>query len=118
LISENWHKEPAKGFAIPAKVLRERLPATVLTAIYRDHIVYGEALAHPGELSVEDGNLAAAMMGALAEAVRDKHGDLPTPTEEQVRQVKRLIEKRDLPNFALAFVDFVELAERKEKETG
>lgn len=28
--------------AIPAAVLREQLPAAVVLAIYRDHVVYGE----------------------------------------------------------------------------
>ncbi len=38
--------------------------------------------------------------------------------DEAVESVKKLIESRALPDYALSFVDFVELCERKEKETG
>jgi len=123
LITEDWDKQPKGGFKIPATKLRERLPSTVLAALYRQHVVYGERLDDPSVLNLKEGDdqpVRALMDGVkrlLAEAKTAKNRDF-APNEEQARAVSELIERRALPDYALSFVDFVSLAERKEKETG
>lgn len=116
LISERWDDQPDDGFAIPAATLRERLPAAVLTAIYREHVVYesGDAIPAGGA-----DNMVAAMLQCLKEAATAQDNRLDvTPNSEQLRAVSALIEQRKLPKHAMAFADFVALAERKERETG
>ena len=117
LIAENWDKQPEDGFPIPATTLRKRLPAAVMTAIYREHKVYGEAEKDPAVLDGTDGLLEKLKHIFTVEVNNKEHEDMRF-TDEQIRQCNALIEKRALSRAALAFVDFVILAERKEKETG
>jgi hypothetical protein len=112
--------------SIPASVLRERLPAAVLLAEYRHHVVYGEGqnprrLELPAGMTFEEG--LAAIVGKMCAhlpAVRDgEAGQIAACcTPEQLTQAKQRIEARDLHEWALRFVDFVELAELKEAEMG
>src|SRR5947209_18160397 len=99
LIPEDWQDQPEGGFHISAKTLRERLPAAVLCAIYRNHIVFSESATHPAKLTIEE--LPAAMMKGLAEADRNKRGEgIPTPNAEQLHQVELRIAQHDLPDYA------------------
>lgn len=117
LISEDWDNQPEDGFAIAAAELKNRLPATVMTAIYRDHVVYGEG-DDPSVFNLDNKDsfkeLADSILSRLAEA-REQDW---RPNAEQARGVTALIDARNLPDYALSFVDFVQLAERKERETG
>ncbi len=118
----------AEGEApIAAAVLRERLPATVMLATYRRHILYGEGEALGGHIKIEGDftpdKLLGALAGIFAHLEESGRGSkekalVANMTEEQIRATKALIESRNLPDYALAFVHFVELADRKEAETG
>ena len=114
--------------AIPAATLRARLPATVLLAIYRNHVVY-EQPEQPGIINLDGavtGSLLTAMAGVFgpggaieqAKTGRDADALVAAMTPEQLRQISDRITKRDLPDHALWFVEFVDLCERKEAETG
>jgi hypothetical protein len=122
LISENWDDQPDDGFVIPAAGLRKRLPATVMTAIYRNHVVYGERLDDPSFVNFDDAGWTVVkdrLLAVFAEAANArKRGQDFKPNEEQTRAAEVLIASRKLAPSALAFVDFVLLAERKEAETG
>jgi hypothetical protein len=112
--------------SIPASVLRERLPAAVLLAEFRHHVVYGEG-QNPGHLvlaadvTLEEGFAAVAgkICPHVAASRNGEAGHIAARcTPEQLAQARQRIEARDLPEWALRFVDFVELAELKEAETG
>lgn len=124
LVSEAFAAE-GNETAIPAATLRQRLPATVMLAVYRDHIVYhGEK--EPGVITETDGGisaLASTLTGVFSDIEKMKAGKDETDlgdslSFEQKTAVANLIGSRQLPDYALSFVDFVELAERKEAETG
>lgn len=117
LITEDLDTQPDEGFTIPAAELKRRLPATVMTAIYRDHVVYGEG-NDPSIFNLDSKDGFEAFAKALAHALSKKEAFDIKPNEEQTRAVMALIEARKLPGYALSFVDFVQLAERKERETG
>jgi len=110
LISEDWNDQPEQGFEIKASTLRKRLPAAVMASIYRENVVYGGDQAQAESLQ-------AALTKIFGDVPNIQRRDF-TPNKEQVRACGALIKKRKLPPYALAFVDFVDLAERKEKETG
>lgn len=118
LVREAFESKNAEA-DIQAKVMRDRLPVAVMLAIYREHVVYGE-----GERSVIDvedkDKLVNTLMNSLTDALEIKNQNLDEFrfNDEQVRAVKELIASRRLDKYALTFVDFVELAERKENETG
>lgn len=124
LISENWDDQPEEGFTIPAAELRRRLPATVMATLYRHHVVYGERLDDPAVVEIDGGDLQLMRLlkGAVEEAQatrnRNHPEQAPEPNGEQVRAVTALIEKRQLPDYALSYVDFVALAEKQERLTG
>jgi hypothetical protein len=138
LVPEAWANDTRDGhdyavrIPIEASILRERLPKTVLVAIYRNHVVYGEALENPGLIrlasgrDIDDGLTSGTDIGDFFRKVSssienaDKETQLAVDqiTPEHLRGIQELIAKRALPSFALAFVDFVELCERKEAETG
>lgn len=124
LLPEGWQDDgdDDESGSIPmrAAVLRERLPLVVFVALYRHFAVYeqGRDPAFLGD--VNDGEtLTRALTRVFAEiaAAPESRHDVRL-TEEQHNAVQRKIEARDLPGYALAFVDFVELAERKERQTG
>lgn len=118
--------------AIPAKILQARLPATVMLAIYRDHIVYGEAFTEPGVIDIEDNGTESplSLIGHLSQLFgpngtitkmktgADEENLANSITEEQRKGIELLIQKRSLPESALSFVDFVDLCVKKEAETG
>lgn len=121
LITEDWNEQPddgddVLGFAIPAATLRERLPLTVFMALAREAIVYAEG--DPGRMNTMD------YFGEIMRKVRAIMQERHSPTElvelaaGQHTELCRRIAQRDLPDYALSYVDFVELAERKERELG
>lgn len=113
LVSEAFDTGEA---AIPAATLRARLPAAVLMHLYREHKLYGGD-AHPERISLDE--LPAALLQAFSTLKDDEHDAFAaTLLPESLATGERLIAERMLPDTALAFVDFVELCERKERETG
>lgn len=128
LLPEGWDEKNypwekfEDGIPIKAATLRERLPATVLIAIYRNHVVYGEAEKDPSHIALDEGGsitkTIANVFAGIASAGKQTHELVASITPEQLEGARKLIEKRDLPDFVLSFVDFVELAERIEKEKG
>lgn len=116
LLPEGWDREVKLDrdhtFAIEAKTLRERLPAAVMATIYRHHVLYDDEPA-----TFETNDIVEAMSKLFVNMRDESHATLQ-PDAEQLRQTEALIKERKLPDYALAYVDFVELAERKEAETG
>jgi len=113
LVREAFEADSAEA-EIPADVLRERLPVAVFLSLYREATVYGE----------NEPNGERDFATAIANAMRDamKGGDeleiAAHLNGEQRRACTDMIERNDLPDPARAFVDFVNLAETKEKQTG
>lgn len=115
------------GPQISAAVMRSRLPVAVSLSLLRAATVYGEDSC-PGVINIDNEGLDSVMemvKGALAEA--ERVGTTAGETESVALEgmpdglldaVSSKIVSRDLPDYALSFVDFVELAERKEKELG
>lgn len=107
--------------AIPAATLRDRLPAAILLALYRHEIVYGTG-TDPGLITAEPAcdiiTLARQTIARAAHEARQADDIVAGITPEQLRHASTLIAARRLPPHALAFVDFVELAERVEAKTG
>jgi hypothetical protein len=115
LVREAFEAEEHEA-AIPAAVLRERLPAAVMLAIYRDHVVYGE---EPGIIMLDPDALANILSevdqlpsGANEDALVNRI------TQSQRVQAARLISLRDLSPEAMSFVEFVEQCEAQEAKTG
>jgi hypothetical protein len=126
LLPEGWDNnlqlDEDGAFAIEAKTLRERLPATIMVAIYRQETVYGQGI-DPSNLGNIGDDLEAGLrphLAAIFATIQDRSATeiVANTTDEQKRQANELIAKRKLPDYALSFVDFVDLAEKKEKETG
>lgn len=114
---------------IRAATLRERLPAAVLLAIYREQVVYSEAETAPGHLTLDDGGDAlrksmASIFGPGGEIDQLKSGDneaaiVERITPEQREQAVAMIaQRKSLPDCALQYVEFVEQCEAREAETG
>jgi hypothetical protein len=102
--------------SIPAKTLRARLPTAVLMHLYRENKLYGGG-KDPSR--VEFADLERTLRGIAKDLTDDSHqafADALVP--ESIATAERLIAERMLPDSALAFVDFVELCERKEAELG
>jgi hypothetical protein len=132
LLPEGWERDPEEGyFPIAAATLRERLPATVFTALARQAIVYGDQDASTGKIDLGDAAVMPPPDGELDEgalkAIRDLFSNLTFPdpeaplpdlSEEQHRAIADMIAACNLPQDALEIVDFVELAERQEREIG
>lgn len=95
--------------------LKRRLPATVLISLYRNEMLYGTGEDPQRQNSLED-----AMQKIKEVFAEDKAGSTETMVEritpEQIAGAQRLIDSRQLPDYALAFVDFVALAEKMESE--
>lgn len=110
-------------FELPAAVMRERLPVAVMTAIYRNHVVYEQG-SDPGVVNVGDGEpgdvLIKELMPKVFETMKDaSHKEIvERTTPGQREQAVKLIASGKLPAYAKAFVDFVELAEKMERKTG
>lgn len=109
---------------ISAGLLRERLPMAVLMTMYRHHKLYSNG-DDPGEISEEDlkeqgVTLAEFIAKVNKEAVEDNEHVIfqKSVPSHILLAAEKLIESRKLPDYALSFVEFVELCEAKEKETG
>lgn len=112
-VSEAFEEGEAK---IPAATLKERLPATVLLSMFRQNKLYGKD-KKPNERDITE--MPAVLKEAFANMKDDSHesivkGFLP----ETLQHAKTLIESRILPDYALTYVEFADLCEKKEKETG
>lgn len=121
LVQEAFRSKTQKA-KISAAKLRDRLPAAVMMAIYREHIVYGEGQT-PGVVELENDDTDILTMVKTAIQSRDPNmGEeleiASSLNEEQLRAARELIKTRKLPAYALSFVDFVGLAEQKERELG
>jgi hypothetical protein len=105
--------------AIPARVMRGRLPAAVLMSMYREHTLYGA-----NEPAVADLEHKGDLSKLIADIVEHKLPD--RSHEEFVRDLdaksldtaQRLIDADALAPAQRSFVQFVLLCERKEHETG
>jgi hypothetical protein len=110
--------ESADGVAaIPSCTLRERLPAAVLMHLYRDRKLYSGG-NDPSRIEVADLEAALRNIGVNEIADTSHEEFVGALAPEGIATAERLIKERMLPDTALAFVDFVELCERKEAETG
>lgn len=111
--------EAGDGVAkIPASTLKERLPVAVLMSFYRDKKVYSEN-PHPEMLDGIEGLQKALTKVFSLEIKDDSHESFAREcTPIQIGYANAIIEKGLLPPTQQSFVDFVELCERKEKETG
>lgn len=120
LIPEGWDDAVEDDPQLPAAVLRERLPATVMTAIYRHYSIYEQGVDPSVIKGDDDGDLITAIKDIfLSKLSNGDEADIAKSfNDEQLRQTSALIAQRGLPAYALAFVDFVLLAERKEAQTG
>lgn len=121
LIPEGWDDSvDADGeVRIPAATLAERLPRAVFTALYRHHVVYEQG-RDPSRIVLAEGDNVGSLLGSIFADMKNVPSSAEgiRLTEEQLKATIALIESGDLPGYAKAFVDFVKLAERKEKETG
>ena len=103
---------------IPASVLRERLPAAVLMHMYREQKLYGNGKdpARVHDLAA----LKAAIANVFGSEMADvSHADFVEALQpESIATAKQLIDGGALSDRARAFVDFVDLCERKERELG
>jgi hypothetical protein len=117
LVAEAFASQDGEA-AIPARTLRERLPAAVLMHLYREQKLYGNG-KDPSRL--ED---IAALKAALANISTSEVGDashidfVAALLPESIETAKRLIVTGMLSDTARALVDFVALCERKERQTG
>lgn len=107
---------------IGASKLRARLPEAVALALYRNHVVYEQG-NDPSRIDLDGTDAAAALNSALTATFAEieclKAGAEPIKlTAEAQRAINEKIEGRALPAYALAFADFVTLAEKMEAKTG
>jgi hypothetical protein len=121
LVAEAFDSERGEA-AIPASVLRQRLPAAVLMSMYREHKVYGEG--DPEALKIHAGSDASALLKCVVGIFENEIPDMShlafiqALTHESLETAKNLIATGVLPSVQKSFVDFVELCERKEAATG
>jgi hypothetical protein len=108
---------PEHEAAIPAQVLRERLPTAVLMHIYREQKLYGEG-RDPSR--IELGQLSATLTNVFRNEIpEDAHTAFAASlSPESIAHAKNLIESGILADTAKSFVDFMELCERKERDQG
>ncbi|TXH43288.1 MAG: hypothetical protein E6Q97_34310 [Desulfurellales bacterium] len=92
--------------------LKDRLAQAVLVATFRNHVLYEQG-TDPSYAEIGDIAGKLAKVFADMDNGRGQTDDvIARITPEQVAQVEVLIEARKLPGYALAFVDFVRLAEK------
>lgn len=105
------------GPRIPSDVLRSRLPAAVLLALYRNHIVY-ENKKNPA--CIQLGDAGKALLNIFMKEMKDKSAEeiVAKFTPENILMAEELVSKKMLPDYAQSFVDFVEICEQKEEKTG
>jgi len=111
--------------AIPAAVLRERLPVAVLMSLFREHKLYGDGkdpamIRSDGETSDSLEKLGDIMKNVFEKEVHDmEHEKFAAEIDkDSIKTAEKLIAIGALPDYAQAFVDFVELAEKKEALLG
>jgi hypothetical protein len=110
---------------IPAAVLKSRLPQAVVLSLIRHQLVYNDQVPHmlnaekPEEIIAAVAKMFAAG-GEVEQARKGEEGDRLARSMplELVKETIERIASRNLPEFALSFVDFVSLCERKEAQTG
>jgi hypothetical protein len=97
-------------------MLRERLPAAIMLAIYRDHVVYGEERG----VIILDGPALANVLSEVDQVPSGANEDalVNRITQSQREDVTRLIAIRALPPEAMRVVEFVEQCEAQEARTG
>jgi len=122
LVSEAFQDSQAIA-KISAKVLRKRLPIAILMALYRNKKVY-ENKEDVGVIELTEKDATNKLVAGLADIFTNQVKDVSheefsrAVNQDSINYAKLLIESRKLPDYALSFVEFVELCERKEKETG
>lgn len=118
LVWEAFESETGEAL-IPAHVLRERLPAAVLMSLYRGHKVYAEN--DPAIVKLDGGMkvLAERIKQIFEHEISDHSHDefVSALSHESLETAKHLIDAGVLGGVHKAFVEFVELCERKERET-
>jgi hypothetical protein len=121
LVAEAFASDDATA-EIPARVLRRPLArAAVLVSMYRQAKLYSDADLLALRLDASDGKVLRQELLRLCETMADmvSHTDIGRSlSRESPQSAARLIESRALPPAHQSFVDFVELCERKERETG
>lgn len=114
LVQEAFDKGEAQ---IPADALRERLPNAVLMAMYRERTIYGK---NESPELIKNDDLLVKIKDVFEKQVKDDSHEefLKTITPFHLEYAEKLIADKTLPKHAQTFVDFVELCEEKEIETG
>lgn len=124
LVSEAFGDDSEEGPKIPAATLRQRLPNAIVLALIREAVVYGGD--NPAIIEMKgDNDLGKSLRNCFSEIKRigETEGCTELVALEDVPQgvfeaIKLSIASHTLPDYALAYVEFVELAEQKESETG
>jgi excinuclease UvrABC nuclease subunit len=120
LVKEAWNQNRR----IPSAKLRERLPDAVLLAVYRDHVVYGEAESNPGEIALDAEVSLASVMAKLRDAMKaatnttEADAILAKIAPEQREQIIKRLADGIVPTCAIQFVEFVEQCEAYEAKHG
>lgn len=117
LVAEAFESKTAEA-RIPAQTLKERLPVAVLMALYRDKVVYQNRKS-TGILDGLEG-LETALKNVFEVEMKDESHKTfaDTLTKHHIDYINARIQNKDLPAYAMSFVDFVNLCEVKEKELG
>jgi hypothetical protein len=115
-VAEAFDSESGEA-EIQAATLRDRLPAAVLMHLYREHKLYGDG---KDPARVNDLTALTAAIASVPAQLRDvTHIDFVESLKpESIATAVQMIDGGMLPETARAFVDFVELCERKERELG
>lgn len=127
LCPEAWVDQGDGGVPLSAAELKKRLPRVVLTALLRDAVVYGSGNDPTSHTMKPGESIATALAPLLNRAFgkaskfqpEDPEADADPVVVEAVQAQMALYAKHGwLPPFAQSYVDFVALAEQKERETG
>lgn len=124
LVREAFEADDCEA-GIPASTLKTRLPQAVVLAMIRHQMVYNDNVPHmlnaekPEEVIAAIAKMFAAG-GEIEKARKGEEGDRLARSISLgvIRETVDRIASRTLPEFAMSFVDFVALCERKEAETG
>lgn len=123
-VREAFEAKEAKA-DISAATMRLRLPQAVLLALYRHDKIYAND-NDPTQLPAEPGAIAAKLAevyapgGAIEQARTGEEADqlARIVPPHIIKRCMDAIAKRELPDFAQTFADFVDLCERMEQKTG
>jgi hypothetical protein len=116
LVAEAFESKSSEA-VISARTLRERLPIAVLMHMYREQKLYGNG-KDPAVVEIEKLPDVLANLFRLELSDVSHVGFARALTPESIETAKTLIAGGFLSGTAKAFVDFVELCERHERETG